>query len=180
MSTHLILGGARSGKSGFAERLARERGLPTSVIVTAEALDVEMAERIGRHRNDRPSQWRTVEAPLALVAALAVEAAPERCVIVDCLTLWLTNLMVGSDPEEKAYEDTLMRVKQERSALIELIPQLRGTTLIVANEVGLGLVPDTPLGRIFRDEAGRLNQAVASACSQVTFIAAGLPLRLKG
>lgn len=179
MSTHLILGGARSGKSAFAERLARECGNPTSVIVTAEALDDEMAERIRRHRRDRPPDWRTVEEPVALVTALAAEAAHGRCVIVDCLTLWLTNLLAGSDHAQDGGEDALRRVRRERHALVQLLPKLRGTVLIVTNEVGLGLVPDTPLGRVFRDEAGRMNQAVASACSRATFMAAGLPLRLK-
>lgn len=179
MTTHLILGGARSGKSAFAEQLARESGLPTSVIVTAEALDEEMAERIRHHRRVRPADWRTVEEPVALAAALEAEADPGKCVIVDCLTLWLTNLIAGSDASVSAMATTPQRYQQERDALIELLPKLRGTVLIVSNEVGLGLVPDTPLGRVFRDEAGRLNQAVASACARATFLAAGLPLRLK-
>jgi adenosylcobinamide kinase/adenosylcobinamide-phosphate guanylyltransferase len=181
MPTHLILGGARSGKSRHAERLAAASGLPVTVIATAEALDAEMAARIRRHRADRPATWRTVEAPLSLAAALTQEAAAGRCVIVDCLTLWLSNLMDGADalPEPPdAYG--LPRLQAERDALLGALPQLPGQILLVANEVGLGLVPETSLGRLFRDEAGRLNQAAAELCERVTFVAAGLPLLLKG
>ena len=174
MSSHLILGGARSGKSRHAEQLARTHGGPVSVIVTAEALDDEMAERIRRHRADRPAAWRTIETPLALADALQREAVDGRVVIVDCLTLWLANLLGDCAPQR---EPMLAR---ERDALLALLPSLPGTALLVANETGLGLVPDTPLGRRFRDEAGWLNQAVAQRCDKVTFVAAGLPLALKG
>ena len=181
MSRHLILGGARSGKSRHAETLAAASGLPVTVIVTAEALDAEMAARIRRHRADRPVAWRTVEAPLLLADALAREAAAERCVIVDCLTLWLANLMDGAQHlPEPLDAGGLARLQAERAALLEVLPGLPGTIVLVANEVGLGLVPETPLGRLFRDEAGRLNQAVAECCERVSFVAAGLPLALKG
>ena len=181
MTAHLILGGARSGKSRHAETLARNSGLPVTVIVTAEALDAEMADRIRRHREDRPAAWRVVETPVALADALRDEAGAGRCVIVDCLTLWLMNLMAGADAlPAPLHADHLPRLLVERAALLDCVPNLPGQILLVANEVGLGLVPETPLGRLFRDEAGRLNQALAAVCERVTFVVAGLPLALKG
>jgi adenosylcobinamide kinase/adenosylcobinamide-phosphate guanylyltransferase len=181
MPSELILGGARSGKSRHAEQLATASGLPVRVIVTAEALDDEMAARIARHQADRPAGWRVVEAPTHLAAALLAEAAPDRCVVVDCLTLWLANLLDGAEKlPPAASADLLPAFARERAALLALIPALPGRVIFVANEVGLGLVPETPLGRLFRDEAGRLNQAVAALCEQVSFVAAGLPLKLKG
>lgn len=180
MTCELILGGARSGKSSEAERRAAASGLAVTVIATAEALDAEMAARIRRHQADRPAGWRTLEAPLALADTLRREAAPERCLVVDCLTLWLTNLLIDADrlpPGADAAALPLFR--RERDALLATLPALPGRVLLVANEVGLGLVPDTPLGRLFRDEAGRLNQAVAALCERVVFVAAGLPLVLK-
>lgn len=170
MSTTLVLGGARSGKSALAERLAVESGLAVTYIATAEALDEEMRERIARHQAERPAGWKTLEAPRALAAAMRGEAAPGRCLVIDCLTLWLTNLMLDPDPE---------RLAGERTALLEILPHLPGRTILVANEVGLGIVPDNALARRFRDEAGRLNQAIASLCDHVIFVAAGLPITLK-
>ena len=180
MTCELILGGARSGKSREAERRAADSGLAVTVIATAEALDAEMAARIRRHQDDRPAGWRTVEAPVALADALRAEAAPERCIIVDCLTLWLTNLLADAHtlPAGATAED-LPLFRRERDALLAALPTLPGRIIFVANEVGLGLVPETPLGRLFRDEAGRLNQQIAARCERVTFIAAGLPLSLK-
>lgn len=181
MTCELILGGARSGKSRYAEHIAQASGLAVMVIATAEAGDAEMSARIARHRADRPAGWRTVEEPLALAAALRREAAADRCLVVDCLTLWLTNLFAGAEHlAEAAGAEELPRFRAERDALLEVLPALPGRVLLVANEVGLGLVPETPLGRLFRDEAGRLNQAVAAVVPTVTFVAAGLPLRLKG
>lgn len=180
MACELILGGARSGKSGEAERRAAASGLAVTVIATAEALDAEMAARIRRHQADRPAGWRTVEAPLALADTLRREAAPARCLIVDCLTLWLTNLLVDADRlPPAAGAEALPPFCRERDALLATLPTLPGQVILVANEVGLGLVPETPLGRLFRDEAGRLNQAVAARCARVVFVAAGLPLVLK-
>ena len=181
MPCELIIGGARSGKSRHAEQRAVESGLPVHVIVTAEALDEEMRVRIARHQADRPTGWTVVEAPRGLAAALAAEAAEDRCVVVDCLTLWLANLLDGAEalpPGEGA--EQLPAFAVERAALLGLIPGLPGRVLFVANEVGFGLVPETSLGRLFRDEAGRLNQAVAALCGEVTLVAAGLPLKLKG
>lgn len=167
--TTLVLGGARSGKSAFAERLLRESGLALRYLATAQALDGEMAGRIARHRACRGAGWTTREEPLALVAALAAEAAPGRAVLVDCLTLWLSNLLLAErDPEA------------ETAGLCEALGQAAGPVVLVSNEVGMGLVPQTPLGRRFRDAQGRLNQAVAAAVPSVVFVAAGLPLRLKG
>ena len=180
MTCELILGGARSGKSREAERRAAESGLAVTVIATAEALDDEMVARIRRHQADRPAAWRTVEAPVALADTLRLEAAPGRCVIVDCLTLWLSNLLAEAHtlPAGATAED-LPLFRRERDALLAALPTLSGHIIFVANEVGLGLVPETPLGRLFRDEAGRLNQAVAALCPRVVFVAAGLPLVLK-
>ena len=180
MTCELILGGARSGKSREAERRAADSGLAVTVIATAEALDDEMAARIRRHQDDRPAAWRTVEAPVALADALRAEAAAERCVIVDCLTLWLSNLLADAHTlPAGATAEELPLFRRERDALLAVLPTLPGRILFVANEVGLGLVPETPLGRLFRDEAGRLNQAVAALCPRVVFVAAGLPLVLK-
>lgn len=164
----LILGGARSGKSTLAETRARESALGVTYIATAEAHDDEMVDRIRQHRDRRPDDWRTVEAPVALAATLEHEARPDRLLLVDCLTLWLGNLIGDADALER-----------ERAALLDCLPGLPGMTVLVSNEVGLGIVPDNPLARRFRDEAGWLNQAVAGGCERVTFVAAGLPLNLK-
>lgn len=181
MTCELILGGARSGKSRYAEHCALASRLAVTVIATAEAGDEEMVERIRRHQADRPATWRTVEAPLALADTLRSEAAPDRCLIVDCLTLWLANLLAGADALPAAADAAELPVfRHERDALLATLPALPGQVLLVANEVGLGLVPETPLGRLFRDEAGRLNQAIAALCPRVVFVAAGLPLVLKG
>jgi len=169
MTCELILGGARSGKSRLAQARAAADGRAVTVVATAEAGDAEMAERIARHRAERPTHWRTVEAPRNLAATLAREAGAERCVVIDCLTLWLANLI--EDAEALA---------AEQAALLAALPALPGRVLLVANEVGLGLVPETPLGRRFRDEAGRLNQAVAALSERVTWVAAGLSMELKG
>ena len=164
----LVLGGARSGKSRHAERLVEAAASCGTYCATAEAGDGEMAERIAAHRARRGSFWRTVEAPLALPAALAAEAASERPVLVDCLTLWLSNLLLaGKEPGREA------------EALCRTLREAAGPVVLVSNEVGMGLVPETPLGRRFRDAAGRLNQDVAALADRVVFVAAGLPLVLK-
>ncbi len=165
----LILGGARSGKSGYAEQRAIASGRRVFYIATAECGDAEMAERIAHHCARRPPEWRTIEEPLALAAALRQAAAEDRCVVVDCLTLWLSNLLGAGDE----------RLVAEREALLATLPTLPGEILLVSNEVGLGIVPANPLARRFRDEAGWLNQAVAQACERVVFVAAGLPLIMK-
>jgi adenosylcobinamide kinase/adenosylcobinamide-phosphate guanylyltransferase len=167
----LILGGARSGKSALAERLAAASGHEVVYIATAQAHDEEMAARIAHHRAQRPAHWLSVEEPLALAAALEVHARPGRCVLVDCLTLWLSNLLGAPDPA--CFE-------QERDALLRLLPSLKGQVLMVSNEVGLGVIPMGELTRRFVDEAGRLHQALAAQCERVLFVAAGLPMPLKG
>jgi len=163
----LIIGGARSGKSALAERRAAESGLAVCYVATGQAGDGEMTARIAHHRARRPAHWRTVEEPLALAEALSKEAAPERCLIVDCLTLWLTNLLLGPGLEE------------ERTRLLEILPTLPGRVILVSNEVGCGIVPINELARRFADEQGRLNQQVAAVADRVTLVAAGLPLELK-
>jgi adenosylcobinamide kinase / adenosylcobinamide-phosphate guanylyltransferase len=167
----LILGGARSGKSALAERLAHESGQAVIYIATAQARDAEMAARIAHHRDRRPAHWQSVEEPLALANALRAYARPDRCVLVDCLTLWLSNLLGDADDK---------RFVRECEALLDVLPALPGELLFVSNEVGLGVVPMGELTRRFVDEAGRLHQAMAASCERVLFVAAGLPLPLKG
>lgn len=167
----LILGGARSGKSALAERLAT-RSTDVVYIATAQARDGEMAERVAHHRERRPAHWRTVEEPLALADALREHAHEGRCVLVDCLTLWLSNLL-GDEQDPARYE-------REREALLQALPSLPGEIVLVSNEVGLGVVPLGELTRRFVDEAGRLHQTLATRCERVLFVAAGLPLALKG
>ena len=169
MTTIFVLGGARSGKSHRALELARDMAPDRVFIATAEPSDAEMAERIERHRVDRRSGFSTLEAPLELFEALEAAASPDRVVVVDCLTLWLSNLMhYGRDVDAHA------------AALTRFLARTPGPVILVSNEVGMGLVPGTPLGRGFRDAQGSLNQAVAAACQRVEFMVAGLPMVLKG
>jgi adenosylcobinamide kinase/adenosylcobinamide-phosphate guanylyltransferase len=163
----LVLGGARSGKSACAERLAMAAGRAV-YLATGHAGDAEMAARIAAHRARRGTGWSTLEEPLDLVEALAAALAPDRAVLVDCLTLWLANLMhAGRDAT----------VETER--LVAALARGTGPVVLVANEVGLGIVPDNALARRFRDAAGLLNQKVAAAADRVVFVAAGLALTLK-
>jgi adenosylcobinamide kinase/adenosylcobinamide-phosphate guanylyltransferase len=164
----LVLGGVRSGKSRHGERLVVESGLDPVYLATAEALDDEMAARIAEHRACRGAGWRTVEEPLELAGALLNECAPTRAVLVDCLTLWLSNLMVADRP-----------VRFEMTRLVELLPTLPGTLVLVSNEVGLGVVPTDAMARAFIDHAGWLHQSIAERAEVVVFMAAGLPLHLK-
>lgn len=165
-----VLGGARSGKSAFAEKLVRDTGLQRIYLATGRAFDAEMEERVRHHRETRDGDnWRTVEAPLDLVDALARERACAHAILVDCLTLWVTNLML---------EDR--DVAAESARLVDCLMQpSAGPLVLVSNEVGLGIVPDNAMARAFRDHAGRLHQSVAAAASRVFLIAAGLPLTLK-
>ncbi|MBQ0945770.1 bifunctional adenosylcobinamide kinase/adenosylcobinamide-phosphate guanylyltransferase [Ideonella sp. 4Y16] len=166
----LILGGARSGKSRLAEELAHRSGRPVTVIATAQALDAEMAQRIAAHRAARLAHWRCVEEPLALAAALQAADAPGALLLVDCLTLWLSNLLHAGDE----------RFTVERAALLDAITPLQADLLLVGNEVGHGIVPLGPLSRRFVDENGWLHQALAERCDAVRFVMAGCVLPLKG
>ena len=168
LATTLVLGGARSGKSAFAERLIAGSGLVKIYLATATAGDDEMKSRIAHHREWRGDGWITIEEPMALVEALTREATRGRAVLVDCLTLWLSNLMLAERD-----------VDVEARRLTRFLGAAQYPVVVVSNEVGLGLVPETPLGRRFRDAQGRLNQIVAAAVPDVVFVAAGLPLWLK-
>ncbi|MES2066821.1 MAG: bifunctional adenosylcobinamide kinase/adenosylcobinamide-phosphate guanylyltransferase [Pseudomonadota bacterium] len=166
--TQLILGGARSGKSAFAQRQAE--GLPGALlyVATAQALDGEMDDRIARHRAERGARWQTLEVPLALAEAIAAHSRPETVLLIDCLTLWASNLLFAEADLASAIDDL--------TAAIAAAP---GKILLVSNEVGLGIVPDNALARRFRDMAGTINQAIARTVDSVVFVAAGLPLVLK-
>lgn len=174
MGTTLILGGARSGKSAYAERWAQESGLPVTYIATAQVYDAEFGARIAHHQGRRPAAWKTVEVPHLLAAALKAEAAPDRCIIVDCLTLWLAQCIC---PECLPAEG--IDWPAERAAFLETLSTVPGQVILVSNEVGMGIVPLGEINRQFQDEQGRLNQAVASIATEVVFVAAGLPLKLK-
>lgn len=168
----LVLGGARSGKSAYAEGLAMGgafAGGTARYLATAQAFDDEMTERVNLHKSRRGAGWTTFEEPLDLVGALQRIAQPEIPVLVDCLTLWTSNLLFAERDLEA-----------EGDALAGCLRGLKGTVILVANEVGLGIVPDNALARRFRDAAGRLNQKIAAAADRVVFVAAGLPMILKG
>jgi adenosylcobinamide kinase/adenosylcobinamide-phosphate guanylyltransferase len=182
----LILGGARSGKSGFAQELAARlsatsAGSEVTYLATAAAGDEEMRLRITRHRQARPADWRTVEEPLHVARALAGETA--AVVIIDCLTLLITNILLergadrpGGSPGPEELEEAVMREMEE---LLQQCRRIPSEVLLISNEVGMSLVPPTPLGRTFRDIAGRVNQRMAREAEEVYFLVAGLPRRLK-
>lgn len=166
-SLTFVIGGARSGKSAHAERLVTAGAAPWTYIATAQAYDEEMRERIAMHRARRGDGWETVDAPFDLVSA--IEAVPDgRPLLVDCLTLWLTNHMLADHD-----------LAAECRRLADLLARPRGPWVVVSNEVGLGIVPDNALARRFRDEAGRLNQQVATVAGTVVMTVAGLPLKVK-
>ncbi|MBP1874813.1 adenosylcobinamide kinase/adenosylcobinamide-phosphate guanylyltransferase [Ensifer adhaerens] len=165
----LVLGGARSGKSGFSERLVEASGLSMHYVATGRAWDDEMRERIDHHKERRGEGWTTHEEPLDLVSLLTRIDDEKRVVLVDCLTLWVTNLMMeGRD------------MAAEFAALAAFLPEARARLILVSNEVGLGIVPENRMARDFRDHAGRLHQIVAEKSAEVYFVAAGLPLKMKG
>lgn len=167
----LILGGARSGKSRLAEKLASESGLGVIYIATSQPLDGEMNQRVELHRQRRPDNWGLIEEPVGLARVLKQSARPDSCLLVDCLTLWLTNLLMLDDPQ---------RLAQEREALLDCLAELPGEIIFVSNETGLGVVPLGELTRRYVDEAGWLHQALADRCHRVVFTVAGLPMTLKG
>ena len=167
----LILGGVRSGKSRLAEQRARSSGREVIYIATAiVADDTEMQARIRQHRARRPQEWLTVEEPIALGSALRAHASPDRCLVVECLTLWLTNLLVAQPG----------RFDDERRSLCAAVAELSGTLILVGNETGLGVVPLGALSRRFLDASGELHQTLAALCDCVTLTVAGLPFELKG
>lgn len=168
MKTLLVLGGARSGKSSYAQ--GRCEALPgrLAYIATAQALDAEMTDRIARHQDERGERWHTVEAAIDLPAAIGQAATQADAIMVDCLTLWLTNLMLAGHDIAAAGD-----------ALVRAVADCPRPLVLVANEVGLGIVPDNALARRFRDEAGWLNRRMAQVCGEVIFVAAGLPLTMK-
>ncbi|MDM9644417.1 bifunctional adenosylcobinamide kinase/adenosylcobinamide-phosphate guanylyltransferase [Rhizobium sp. S163] len=168
-SSTLILGGARSGKSRFAEQLVIDSGLERHYIATGRAWDEEMRARIDQHKADRGDLWTTHEEPLDLAGRLAVIDGEGRAVLVDCLTLWVTNLMM----QERD-------MAAEFAALAAHLPKAKARLVMVSNEVGLGIVPENRMAREFRDHAGRLHQMIAAVAADVYFIAAGLPLKMKG
>jgi adenosylcobinamide kinase/adenosylcobinamide-phosphate guanylyltransferase len=167
----LILGGVRSGKSRLAEGWARESGLPVTYLATALPGDAEMRARIETHRQRRPAHWRVVEEPYRLAQALERHAGEGQCLLVECLTLWLTNLLLDADP---------LRYGQERRALLETLPDLPGEVILVGNETNMGVIPAGELSRRFCDQSGSLYQALAERCEQVYLTVAGLPMKLKG
>lgn len=164
----LILGGTRSGKSGFAQGLAEKSGKKLVYIATAEAFDDEMTDRIERHQRDRGPEWQTLEESREIADAITAHSSPKAIILIDCLTIWLSNLMLGDADIEAAI-----------TKLIDALKFAQGPVILVSNEVGSGIVPENPLGRKFRDEAGRMNQRIAAAASHVSLITAGLSLSLK-
>lgn len=177
-----ILGGARSGKSLLAEKRAAESGLLVVYLATAEACDGEMARRIAHHRERRPTNWHCVEEPIRLADTLRRLATPATCILVDCLTLWLSNLLFAGQAAQQAEAGLPVDcplLREQIDSLLATLPALPGHLVLVSNEVGCGIVPMHPVSRLFADEQGRLNQSVAALCDQVTLVAAGLPLTLK-
>ena len=170
MSGHitLILGGARSGKSRFAEQMAFETGKNKIYLATSQAFDGEMVDRINKHKTDRGNGWVTVEEPIDIKRVLKTSADTDNVVLLDCLTLWISNLMMVERDISDAFKE-----------LCDVLPELEGELILVSNEVGQGIVPDNAMARAFRDYAGRLHQDIAALADEVYFVTAGLPQKLK-
>ncbi|MCY4155181.1 MAG: bifunctional adenosylcobinamide kinase/adenosylcobinamide-phosphate guanylyltransferase [Gammaproteobacteria bacterium] len=173
----LVLGGARAGKSSYAETLARQ-GEQTLFVATAESLDDDLRRRIRAHRARRPASWSTLEEPLELAAAIPAALAGHDTVLLDCLTVWISNLLLAQEHEAEADAETAILARAE--ALLDLYEKLDTRWIVVSNEVGLGVVPATELGRRYRDLLGRVNQLFAARADKVYLMVAGLPLELKG
>jgi adenosylcobinamide kinase/adenosylcobinamide-phosphate guanylyltransferase len=167
---HLVLGGVRSGKSRYAESLALNSQWPVTYISVTTPMDLEVRRRIQRYQSQHAALWDFVEEPVALASALKIHCQAERVVLVDCLTSWLSNLLMSKHPE---------RITSEQMALIESLPKLPGMLILVSAEIGQGVMPDEPLAKRYVDLAGLLHQELASHCDQVTFLTAGLPTALK-
>lgn len=166
----LVLGGARSGKTGFAERLTLRAGVRPAYLATAQALDDEMRDRVRAHREQRGPQFATIEEPLKLSRAIATAAKQHDAILVDCLTLWITNLIIADENVAAAVDELLATLEHVRDSRV----------ILVSNEVGLGIVPDNAMARMFRDLAGSAHQRVAEICDDAYFVVAGLPMVLKG
>lgn len=169
-SSWLILGGARSGKSCYAETLARESGKAVCYIATAQVFDDEIAARVTRHQQDRPAHWTTIEEPISLASTFKLNSTADNCLLVDCLTMWIMNLLELNDAQQMqaAIDDFL-----------QVLPRLPGDIILVSNELGMGVIPMGKLSRDFVDEAGRLHQQIAQVVSNVHLIVAGLPMKIK-
>lgn len=174
----LILGGARSGKSAYAQRLAGEMGHRILYVATATAGDTEMAERIARHQEARPAHWRTLEAPTEIGRALETAIADADVVLLDCLTLLVSNLLMEDEATTASHIEA--RAINELEAILRVCATHGATLIVISNEVGMGLVPPYPMGRIYRDALGQVNQWLAARADRVIFMMAGLPLILKG
>lgn len=177
----LVTGGARSGKSAFAEKLAASSRLETVYVATAVPNDAEMEHRVLHHRSRRPAEWRTIEEPIHLAGTLQAHARADRCLIVDCLTLWLSNLL-GSEPYESADVAPIEPgpiMASEISGLLDTLPRLPGIVLLVGNELGSGIVPLSAVSRFFADTNGRLLQSIAERSARVYWVVAGCPVLVK-
>lgn len=170
-TNYLILGGARSGKSSYAEKIARESNQEVVYIATATVLDNEMEDRVAQHKNDRPKHWLSVEEPISLADTLLKYMSPNKVVLVDCLTMWVNNLLMQED-------ESLLET--ELNKLDEILPKLKGTVIFVSNEVGMGIIPMGELSRKFVDESGRLHQKLGQSLDNILMIVAGLALEVKG
>jgi len=182
MTRSFVFGGARSGKSAYAEQIAASSGKPVVYIATAQAGDGEMGQRIAHHRARRNEGWTTVEETMALGSALHQWSMPDNIVLIDCLTIWLSNLLFSQDQTfpEIGKIDPPACFHQEKEHFLTALDEVQGDLIVVSNEVGMGIVPQGAISRWFVDEAGRLNQAVAARCDRAVWVAAGLPLTLKG
>ena len=168
----LITGGARSGKSHFAQELARKFPGPKAYLATAQALDGEMAERIRRHRQNRPGDWETLEEPLRITECIETNGSRLGLILLDCLTLWISNLLMAEEKEE--------RILKEADRLIQACQKTGCSLIIVGNEVGMGIVPDNPQARVFRDLSGLIQQKIAGEADEVYFLVSGIARKIKG